>query len=219
MIRTARPVLGSIVAAMTLVVVIVSCGSTATPAPVVPVPGAATPVGGGPAATDPLGGLGGLFGSLGLGSFGLGNILHGAPDLEAVLPATMCDAPSLKFSFGGASFGAAANQIPAFGTDFIAVTGKTMADVSFASASSTGSGSCPDITAFKINGLDANALQGFYTQLQTSDGLAPTPASVGGKSVIKTTDGNYAYFKGDTVFVVDASGDDAAAATSLQLLP
>lgn len=218
MIRTARPVLGSIVAAMMLVVVIVSCGSTATPAPVT-VPGAATPVGGGPATSDPLGGLGGLFGSLGLGSLGLGNLFHGAPDLEAVLPATMCGAPSLKLSFGGASFGAAAGAIPAFGDDFIAATGKSMADVSFASASSTGSGSCPDITAFKINGLDANALQGFYTQLQTSDGTAPTPASVGGKSVIKTTDGNYAYFKGDTVFVVDASGDDAAAATSLQLLP
>jgi hypothetical protein len=220
MTHTARPVLGSIIAAIMLVVVIVSCGSTATPAPATPVPGVATPAGGVPNASDPLGALGGLFGSLGLGgSLGIGNLFHGAPDLEAVLPATMCGAPSLKFSFGGASFGAAAGQIPAFFGDFVGATGKSMADVSFASATSTGSGSCADINAFKVNGLDESSLKGFYQTMETSDGNTPTDANVGGKNVVKTTDGNYAYFKGDTVFVVDASGDDAAAATSLQLLP
>jgi hypothetical protein len=219
MTRTARPVLGSIVAAIMLVVVIVACGSTATPAPATPPAGATTPAGGVPNASDPLGGLGGLFGSLGLGSLGLGNLFHGAPDLEAALPAQMCRAPSLKFSFGGASFGAAAGQIPAFYGDFVGATGKSMADVSFASASSTGSGDCPDITAFKVNGLDEGSLKGFYQTMETSDGNTPSDANVGGKNVVKTTDGNYAYFKGDTVFVVDASGDDAAAATALQLLP
>jgi hypothetical protein len=212
MTRTARPVLGTLIGAALLTITIVACGATATPAPVTPVPGVATPAGGGPgASTDPFGGL--------LGSLGLGNILHGAPDLEAILPAQMCGAPTLKFSFGGAGFGAAAGRIPAFYDNFIGATGKSLADVSFASASSTGSGSCPDISAFKVNGLDQNALQGFYTTMETSDSTQPTPANVGGKSVIKTNDGNYAYFKGDTVFVVDAGTDEAAAAVALQLLP
>jgi hypothetical protein len=219
MTRTARPVLGSVVAAIMLVVVIVACGSTATPAPATPPAGATTPAGGVPNASDPLGGLGGLFGSLGLGSLGLGNLFHGAPELEAVLPAQMCGAASLKFSFGGASFGAAAGQIPAFYGDFVGATGKSMADVSFASATSTGSGSCPDITAFKVNGLDEGSLKGFYQTMETSDGNSPSDANIGGKAVVKTTDGNYAYFKGDTVFVVNAGGDDAAAATALGLLP
>jgi hypothetical protein len=219
MTRTARPVLGSMIGAIMLVVVIASCGSTATPAPATPIPGAATPADGVPNASDPLGGLGGLFGSLGLGgSFGLGNLLHGAPDLEAVLPAELCGSPTLKFSFGGASFGAAAGQIPAFYGDFVGATGKSMADVSFASASSTSSDTCPDITAFKVNGLDENALKGFYTTMETSDGNSPVDASIGGKNVVKTTDDSYAYFKGDTVFVVDASSDEEAA-VGLQALP
>lgn len=209
MTRTARPVLGSIVAALALVVVIVACGgATATPAPVAATPPAAN------ATSDP---LSGLLGSLGLGSLGLGNFLHGAPDLEGVLPAQLCGAATLKFSFGGASFGAYAAQIPAFANDFIGVTGKTMADVSYASATSTAS-SCPDIDAYKVNGLDANALQGFYTQLQTTNGNEPASASVAGKSVIKTNDGHYAYFKGDTVFVVKASSDDEAT-IALNVLP
>ena len=218
MARSARPVIGTAVAAMALIALIVACGSSATAAPGSGTPGGATNPGSTPGAAtyDP---LGGLFGSLGLGSLGLGNFLHGAPDLEAVLPAQMCGAPTLKFSMGGASFGAAAGQIPAMYTGFIGATGKSLADVSFASASSTGSGSCPDITAFKVNGLDQNALQGFYTTMQTSDSLDPQSANVGGRAVVKTSDGNYAYFKNDTVFVVDASGDDAAAATALQLLP
>ena len=160
-------------------------------------------------------------------AFALGDVLQrenalavdaGAPDLEAVLPAQMCGAAALKFSFGGASFGAAAGQIPAFYDEFIGATGKSLADVSFASASSTGSGDCPDISAFKVSGLDQNALQGFYTASQTSDGNDPVPASIAGKNVIKTNDGNYAYFKGDTVFVVDA-GSDEQAAIGLQMLP
>lgn len=214
MTRTARPVIGSIIAAGMLAIVIVACGSTATPAPVVPggaTPAGATPGGGGPGATnDPLGGL--------LGSLGLGNFLHGAPELEAALPAQMCGAPALKFSMGGASFGAAAGQVPAFYTGFLGLTGKSMADVSFASASSTGSGSCPDITAFRVNGLDANALQSLYAQLQTSDGYTTTPANVAGKNVLKSSNSEYAYFKGDTVFTVDASTDEEAA-IGLQMLP
>jgi hypothetical protein len=211
MTRTARPVVGSIVAAIALMVVIVACGSTATPAPVVP-GGVATPPGATPAggSTDPLGGL--------LGSLGLGNFLHGAPELEAALPAQMCGAASIKFSMGGASFGAAAGQIPAFYGDLVGLTGKSLADMSFASASSSGSGNCPDITAFRVNGLDQNALQTLYTQMQTSDGITTTPANIAGKNVLKTSDGDYAYFKGDTVFTVDASTDEEAA-LGLQLLP
>jgi hypothetical protein len=214
MTRTARPVVGSIIAALTLAIVIVACGSSATPAPAGATPTPATSSGAGSSVNDP---LGGLFGSLGLGSFGLGNLLHGAPDLEAILPAQLCGAPSLKFSFGGASFGAMAGQIPAFADDFIGLTGKSFADVSFASASSMGSGDCPDITAFKVNGLNEDSLRGFYTQMETSDGNNPTQASIGGKNVVKS-DGSYAYFKNDTVFVIDTSSDDTAAAT-LQLLP
>ena len=150
-----------------------------------------------------------------------------APAATARLDAPLCPpppsthraAPPLQCRLGVARFGAAAGQLPSFGTDFIAVTGKSMADVSCASASSTGSGTCPDITAFKVNGLDANALQGFYTQLQTSDGTAPTPASVGAKRVIQTHAGNYAYFKGYTVFVVDASRDGLARGEALPRLP
>ena len=218
MTHSARPVLGTVVAAVALVALIVACGSSATPAPAsqaAPTPPSGASVA--PGSTDD--GLGGLLGSFGLGSLGLGNLLHGAPDLEAVLPATMCGAPTLKFSMGGASIlGAAAGQIPAMYGSFIAATGKTMADVEFASASSTGTGDCPDITAFKVNGLDQNSLQGFYTTMETSDNNSPTQATIGGKAVIKTTDGSYAYFKNDTVFIIDTDSDDTAAA-ALQLLP
>lgn len=212
MTRTARPVVGSIVATLALVVVIVACGSTATPAPVVP-GGVATP----PAANASNDPLGGLLGSLGLGSLGLGNLFHGAPELEAALPAQMCGAAAIKLSFGGAMFGAYAAQIPAFANEFIGVTGKTMADVSYATASSTAS-NCPDIDAYQVKGLDATSLQGFYTQLKTNDGNEPAPASVAGKSVIKTNDGRYAYFKGDIVYVVKASSDEEAT-IGLNLLP
>jgi hypothetical protein len=222
MTRTARPVVVSIIAVLTLAIVIVACGSSATPAPAnstsnpASSSGAGSSTGTGAGASNDL--LGGLLGSLGLGSLGLGNLLHGAPDLEAILPAQMCGAPSLKFSFGGASFGAMAGQIPAFTNDFIGLTGKSMADVSFASATSVGSGNCPDITAFKVNGLDENTLRGFYTKMETSDGNSPTQVSLGGKNITKSG-GSYAYFKNDTVFVIDASGDDAAATAALQQLP
>ena len=44
-------------------------------------------------------------------------------------------------------------------------------------------------------------LKGFYQSMEPA-AAAPQRRDVSGKAVVKTTDGNYAYFKGDTVFVV-----------------
>ena len=52
----------------------------------------------------------------------------------------------------------------------------------------------------------------------TTDGLGPVQKAIAGKPVIQTTDGQYAYFKDDILFQVQATSDDHAA-TGLDLLP
>ena len=160
MTRTARPVVGSIIAALTLVVVIVACGSTATPAPGGDRPRRRDPR---PAPRQP-----------GASSSTRSAASSARSASARSASATSCTArrtsrrscrprcAGLRRS-SSASAGRASAPSPARSRrstdDFIGLTGKSMADVSFASASSTGSGDCPDITAFKVNGLDENSLQ------------------------------------------------------------
>ena len=81
------------------------------------------------------------------------------------------------------------------------------------------SGNCPDIEAFQVKGLDEGPLKSLYTSMQTSDGNTHDDAEHRRQERLKTSDGNYAYFKGDIVFTVDASSDEERGGVGLALLP
>jgi hypothetical protein len=117
MTRTARPVLGSVVAATMLVVLIVACGTTATPAPATRPAGATPPA----AALPPRSARRTRRLRFACSACsGLGNSLPWRARPEAAGPdAGRC--PSSSASVGPA--GAAAGQIPAFYGDFRGATG------------------------------------------------------------------------------------------------
>ena len=130
----------------------------------------------------------------------------------------MCGAASLKFSMGGASFGAYAAQIPAFYGQFLGVTGKSLADVSFA-CNVDRLGNCPDIEAFQVKGLDeagtADPVHPDADQRRQHHHAGQHRAA---RTCSRRATATYAYFKGDTVFAIDASSDEQAA-VGLALLP
>jgi len=149
-------------------------------------------------------------------SFALPSLPSQAKDLEAELPGTLCGATATKLSMNGASF------LSGSGTEFagaLTALGKSPSDVSVAVAQA---GDCGAI-ALRIAGIDQGTLQAaMLAAAQKAGCTAPSQSSVGGKSVYVATDTSgkksYVYFKGDTMFIAEASSDTDAGAI-LQALP
>ncbi|HZC33677.1 MAG TPA: hypothetical protein VE640_10360 [Candidatus Bathyarchaeia archaeon] len=141
----------------------------------------------------------------------------GAKDLEALLPATLCGETAIKLSLSGAQFTSSAD--PTFKA-ILQALGKQASDVSFAVAGAPTSGCTAGI--FRISGVDQNLLQQAFLAEEQKSGVAPTQASVGGKSVfVATASGSskqYVYFKGDAAIFAEGK-DEATAAGILQQLP
>ncbi len=161
-------------------------------------------------------------GSFAIPSFALP---HEDPALEAQLPSTLGGAQLVKGSFKGSSFlqgaGSNAQQYQAF----LGVLGKSPSDVSFAIAFDMSGGSGIGAGAFRIAGADQGQLLAAFQNAtqQASSGAQISQANLGGKAVTKIVQGTssqteYVYAKGDTLFFVYAS-DDATAGAALQSMP
>ncbi|HEY7936499.1 MAG TPA: hypothetical protein VID26_05155 [Candidatus Limnocylindrales bacterium] len=143
-------------------------------------------------------------------------------DLEALLPSTLCGKTDVKTSLSGADLSTGAD--PAFAAT-LAQLGKSTSDVGFAIAEpdpTTSSDCAVTIGVFAVNGADGNQLKTVFLAAATAEETAYTESNVGGKDVFidasDPTAKNYAYFKGDGVFFVQAP-DDATAAPLLTALP
>jgi hypothetical protein len=146
---------------------------------------------------------------------------HADPALEALLPAEFEGKPLTKFSVdpisaaaGGESIGAMAKAIGDKSGNFGLAYASNPSDPTF------------NIIALRVPGAESTALaQGFAGLLiQDTQGAEANQVTLGGKSVTHVTAPNSAlgdnwfYAKGDTLFGVQASSPDRAAAL-LALLP
>jgi hypothetical protein len=208
-----RPIRASALALVTIVIValVAGCSSSATPGP--------SGAGGG-------GGLGGALQSLGLQlpsnlpslnlNLGSPGTLNGAPDLEAELPSTLCNAPATRSSIGAGLASALPDasldpMIAAFG----ALGGGT---ANIALSEPTATDCNVSVFAYQVPGAQQNVFTTIISMLALSGGSTTT---IGGKAVTKIPDtptSTYLYVKGDTVFAVSAPTDDDAAPV-LQGLP
>ncbi|HEY2887077.1 MAG TPA: hypothetical protein VGJ17_00545 [Candidatus Limnocylindrales bacterium] len=143
-------------------------------------------------------------------------------DLEGLLPDTLCGKPDVKTSLSGADLSSGAD--PAFAAT-LAQLGKSPSDVGFALAEPdpTAAADCSvTMGVFAVNGADGDQFKTIFLAAAAADETAYTESNVGGKDVFidasDPTSKNYAYFKGDGVFFVQAP-DDATAAPLLTALP
>ena len=149
-------------------------------------------------------------------SIALPSLPSEAKDLEALLPSTLCGGTATKVSLTGASFAATADE------DFKAVLqtlGKSPSAVAFAIAIDMTSGCGAGI--FRVQGVDAAALQSAFNARVQQNGDTFTDKNVGGKDVkVESSTGtpNYIYFKGDALIFATAK-TEAQAASVLQQLP
>ncbi|HYC07843.1 MAG TPA: hypothetical protein VEG29_07945 [Candidatus Binatia bacterium] len=219
-----RPIRASALTLVTIVIValVAACSSSATPGP----SGASGGNGLG-------GGLGGALQSLGaelpsnpldLSSLGLNlnlgsgspGTLNGAPDLEALLPSTLCNQPAQKSSVGAGL----ASALPDASLDpMIAAFGALGGGSANIALSEPTSSDCNvSVFAYQVPGAQQNVFTTIISMLALSGGSTTT---IGGKAVTKIPDtptSTYLYVKGDTVFAVSAPTDDEAAPV-LQGLP
>jgi len=142
--------------------------------------------------------------------------------LEALLPATLCGQPDVKSSLSGADLASGAD--PAFAAT-LAQLGKSTNDVGFAIAEpdqTTAADCAVTMGVFAVNGADGDQFKTIFLAAAAAGETAYTESNVGGKDVFidssDPTSKNYAYFKGDGVFFVQAP-DDATAAPLLSALP
>ena len=208
-----RPIRASALSLVTIVIValVAACSSSATPGP----SGATGGNGLG-------GGLGGALQSLGLElpsnginlpslgiNLGSPGTLNGAPDLEALLPSTLCNQPAQKSSVGAGLASALPDasldpMIAAFGA-----LGGGAANIALSEPTAT---DCNvSVFAYQVPGAQQNVFTTIISMLALSGGSTTT---IGGKAVTKIPDtptSTYLYVKGDTVFAVSAPTDDDAA--------
>jgi hypothetical protein len=197
MTRTARPVFGTIVAAIALMLVVVAC-SNLTITATTPGPAGATPVAG---ASQPGVQASGAFTS--------------AAELEAALPATLCGQPSTK----GSATGTGTLNASAPPNPFAAFSGGS-ASGAFAYAESPSSDCQTSAVAFSATGPVAGFIMSAIALAAMGSGSG-TQLNLGGKMVYKLVDtptSTYIYAKGSALFAVDAATDDDAAA-ALQQMP
>jgi hypothetical protein len=148
-------------------------------------------------------------------------------DLEGRLPNVLNGTPLQKISLKGSTFlsGNASNQQDL--VDFLTALGKSPNDMSVAFAADPTNNLKVQLGAFKVNGVDSNALLNGYIAAakQSSPQSTITSGSVGGRNVTEIVDPSgkeagtaYVYANGDTLFYV-LTADPALAATALQALP
>jgi hypothetical protein len=150
---------------------------------------------------------------------------HAVPALEAALPHMISGTPFTTQSLTGTD---------AIGTDAASVSlaasiksfGKTPADFQVAESYDDTGTIAVTVIGFRLTGVDATRLRGAIIaswQAAAASGVTTSPATVGGKSVIKVNyaDGgpfDFVYVNGVTVFDV-STADTSLAATVLDLLP
>ncbi|HET7168536.1 MAG TPA: hypothetical protein VFI69_04980 [Candidatus Limnocylindrales bacterium] len=136
-------------------------------------------------------------------------------ELEALLPAKLCGADTLKFSMSGATFEATAD--PEF-KSVLDRLGKSASDVSFAVAGGVAENAC-SAGIFRIKGADGTQFKNVFLEEAAKAGDTYSEKSVGGKTVLvgNSTDFQYAYFKGDALIFVAAPNPDLAAAALADL--
>ena len=150
---------------------------------------------------------------------------HAVPDLEAVLPHTVSGTPFTSQSLTGTD---------AIGTDPASVAlaasikgfGKTVADFQVAESYDATGTVAVTIIGFRLTGIQGVPLRQAIIaswMAAAGSGITTTPASVGGKAVIKVDYGDggpldYVYVQGTTVLDV-STADTTLAATVLGLLP
>lgn len=191
--RSHRPIPPSFLSIVVLAVtaLLAGCGGSSSPSPSNAAPSALPPV-------------------------GLPSGLHADAHLEGDLPDAIAGETLTKLSFKG-------NELEASGqgvTDVqgaLSTLGKSLDDVTFAIAG----GSKVQVGAYRIDGVDGEALLTIITNSMTQGGSKPVSVvDKGGKSVkvVSGTDTAYFYARGDIVFFV-AGGDDAAITEALSKLP
>lgn len=136
-------------------------------------------------------------------------------ELEALLPAKLCGADTLKLSMSGATFEATADP------EFKAILdqlGKSSSDVSFAVAGGVAENAC-SAGIFRIKGADGTQFKNAFLAGAAKAGDTYKEESVGGKTVLvgNGTDFQYAYFKGDALIFVAAPTPEQAAAALADL--
>ncbi len=208
-----RHTIPAAVAAGALVLVLAACGGAASPSPsastAAELPSQAAPPTVAPAASA----------APGASSAPGGALPSGAPDLEALLPDTVCGQTAVKTSLAGnqlASSGAG-GLAQAFAA--LAALGKSSNDFAMAIASAPNT-NC-NIGVMRIAGIDTTMLQSVMTSAAAQQGASATQTTLGGKTVYKITEGantTYVYFTGDKVVFATADSDSDAQAM-LQNLP
>ena len=145
--------------------------------------------------------------------------LHGAPDLEDLLPDTAATVILSKVSLTGEDFYAAGSSAGRGQVDtLLEELGAAIADLSVAQAADPGGHLVLQIGAFRVRGIDAGRLLGAWVSSQQAamgNRLQVSNAEVAGRHVTRLVDpdhpvggSTYAYAVGDTVYLVLA--DDAA---------
>lgn len=178
------------------VLLVAACGSTGTPT-------------GGPGTTPAAGVTPAPAGSEGAAfSFAMPSFTSD-PELEALLPDEIGGAATEKLSMSGTDLiGEGSGQdLAVILTQF----GKQPSDLSAGLAGAAGI----DIIAYRVQGIDANALFQAFLQLIGNEDNVVSDANLGGKSIKKIVtiegDTSYVYASGDVLFIVEAI-DEAAPA-------
>ena len=131
------------------------------------------------------------------------------PELEALLPSEIGGAPTEKLSMSGTDLigEGSGEDLRVILTQF----GKSPSDLSAGLAGAAGI----DIIAYRVRGIDANALFQAFLQLIGNADNVVSDASLGGKSIKKIVtpeaDTSYVYASGDVLFIVEATDEVAPA--------
>ncbi len=220
------PVALGLIAVLALAVAACSSTPAATSAPPTAAPATAAPATAAPTGglTGAASGLPGGLGSLAIPSFGDASF-HGAPDLEARLPAQVCGTNAFKLSFSAGGLGAAAAA--AAGGDLQSILSAigpgTTFTMAIAAPDPTSSTTCgTSIFAMQVQGGDPSQVLGLIQASAAKEGGTTKQASLAGKGITELVDSGgattYMYVSGDTIFGVSAD-DDNAAGEALALLP
>jgi hypothetical protein len=150
-------------------------------------------------------------------------VSHAAPELEALLPATIDGHGLQKGSAGGAVVLSGNNAFSHVLKGILARAGKSPADLTFANAQDPTGALQVEVGAFRVHGLGAHALRDAIVRSTrpNAPGLAVSRVVVGGRRVTKVVypggSSLYLYPRRDVVYYV-GSQDEKLAARILQRL-
>ncbi len=178
------------------ILVVAACGSTGTPT-------------GAPGGTQAAGVTSAPAGSEGAGFSFVVPSFTSDPELEALLPNEIGGARTEKLSMSGTDLigEGSGEDLAVILTQF----NKAPSDLSAGLAGAAGI----DIIAYRVRGIDANALFQAFLQLIGNADNVVSDANLGGKSIKKIVtlegDTSYVYASGDVLFIVEATDEVAPA--------